>query len=459
MNILENTKTQIDLINQTFIGSNLNKIQQLTEYDFLLTFSKGHAKSILISINLKNPFIRVVEDKYMMNQNSSFLQHFKAKLLNSFFIKAELLNNDNIVGLYMQKTTATYDKIAYLVVIELFKTNANIIILNDNRVQDAFRFRGLDTHHPILNNIIYSYPEKKEIIKEYTANDRDFQNSYLINIENQYLKEKYKTLNVLLKRKLKSLKKKLEKLQIENDTAKEKLNYKEYGDFLLTNLDTIHKGDENILINGKNIPLKVECSPSQNLEYFYKTYKKAKLTITASTKYYLETKDEIEYIESIIDTSNFYKEEDYLELINDLSTKDVIKIPKEKNKKKTTLAYKPYFVIYNNVKYGYGKNSKQNNELTFNIATKKDYFLHINKDHGPHVIIFKDNPTNKEKEFGCELALYMANKMDGDVVFTKISNTKKGHSLGQVLLTSYETFHINKVRDEMKNIISTSSRF
>ncbi len=157
-------------------------------------------------------------------------------------------------------------------------------------------------------------------------------------------------------------------------------------------------------------------------------------------------------------TLDFYNEEEYQELLKELTNSKLIKLPKYKIEKKVT-ASKPSYIIFKNTKIGFGKNSNQNNELTFNLANKTDYFLHINKSHGPHIIIFNNNPSDEIIQFTCELSLFLAKAQDGDVIYTRVSNLKKTSTLGQVRMDKYETYHINKIRDDMNNYVFNAKRF
>jgi len=459
MNIKEHLETVKNHINRNFADSFLSKLQQLSSYDFLFGFSRGKNNNLVISLNLNNPFVLLSEDKFLQNQNGVFFQHLKAKLFNAYFKEATLLNDDNILCLRFIKTTDTYDKIPYDLVIELFKNNTNMIILTDGKIEDAFKFRGLETHHPILNNLTYVYPDKTNIFKEFTSDEQAKISNYYKNINTKYLEEKYKDLITLLKRKKKSLNKKFENLKIEKEEAIEHQNYKDYGDYLKMNFNNVKKGDSELKIDDLVIPLKIDFTPSQNLQYFYKIYKKSKATIDATEKYLIETQNEIQYIDNILSSIDTYSEDEYSILINEIAQNKIIKYSSNKGTKFNQSAKMPYFVTYNNVKFGYGKNNVQNNELTFNLANKTNWFLHISKAHGPHIIIFKDNPSDDEIQFACELALYLAKVSDGDVIYSSVKELRKTPNLGQVKLNKYETYHINKIRDDMVNYVDKSSRF
>lgn len=447
-----------DKLNCLYKGSFLNKLQQITNCDFLLGFSKGKDQSVIISVNLQNPFVEFTDLKFTQNINGIFFQHLKSRIMNGTFHGARILNNDNILCLDFIKTNDTYDKIPYTLVVELFKSNTNLILVSENKIIEAFKYKGMDTNRPVLNNLIYETPKTILAPKEFTNEMQEKIDDYVINIESKYLKEKYSTLISLIKRKKKSLNKKIENLKIEEAEAKKHEKYQLYGDYLKMCLNEVKRGDKFFEYDGEVIPLKETFSPTQNLQYFYKVYKKSKLTEESTKKYLAQTQNEIEYLEHILATIDFYNEQEYQELLKELTNSKLIKVPKYKVDKKP-VASKPSYVIFEGTKIGFGKNSNQNNELTFNLANKSDYFLHINKSHGPHLIIFNNNPSDNIIQFACELALFLAKVNDGDVIYTQVSNLKKTPTLGQVRMGKYETYHINKIRDDMSKYVIEAKRF
>ena len=128
-------------------------------------------------------------------------------------------------------------------------------------------------------------------------------------------------------------------------------------------------------------------------------------------------------------------------------------------RKKDIPSFKPYYVVFNNVKIGFGKNSTQNDYLTFKEAKKDYYFLHIFKDHGPHVVIFSSTPSNEIKEFASELALYLSSSTVGEVLYTQIKNVKKGDVEGKVNILKYETFNIVKFKYDIASYLLEAKRF
>ena len=116
---------------------------------------------------------------------------------------------------------------------------------------------------------------------------------------------------------------------------------------------------------------------------------------------------------------------------------------KPKNKK-----FNPHFIkLKNGTKIGYGLTSYQNEELTFSLANKEDYYFHIKDYHGPHVIIFSNNPSDEEMLIAGEIACYFASISAGEVQYTQRKYIKKVPSQrGLALLNKYNTLVIKKIR-------------
>lgn len=457
MTIVEHLKTISNEINDTFGGTFVNKIFAATNDSFIMKFSHSKNKSLIISLNNLNPFVKVSSLPNNFSINNAFINRLKTKLLNAHLIKSEVFNDDNILSLEFRKTTDTYDKLTYFIYIELFKANSNIILLNDGKIIDAYRFRGLDSHHPIISSITYIAPKKINFSKDYI--DNGFEDNFVKNLEKNYLLEKYGDILIQIKRKIKSLSTKLLKLEIEKSQSGEKLKYKDYGDAILASKDDIKKGDTSLLFNNQAIPLKENYTAIENSQYYYKQYKKAKVSLQTIDTYICQAEGQIDYLTSLLNSSSFYNEQDYLDLIDELLETKLIKIKTQKHivlKKKPA---EPYYFYYNSIKIGFGKNSNQNNILTFKRATKDSFFLHVVEGSGAHCIIFDSNPSDEVIEIACSLALFLSKKQDGDVYFTNIKNVKKSPIIGKVNLIKYETYHINKLSNKIPELISTASRF
>ncbi len=448
----------ISKLNEIFKNTYLNHIHILTNCDFQFSFSKSSLGSIIISLNQVKPFVELTKEKYLFNNQNSFFFRIKPKLLNAKLLSIELINDDNIVCFSFLKTTDTYDKFNYKLYVELFKNNTNIILTNNDIILDAIHLKGFETKRPIMPQTKYLLPTNERIKKEiYESKVDNFILSYIASIETKYLDNKYSVLKKSLKSKIKSLSNKIEKVSKDKEEAVSNLEYRYVGDYLLTNYEenkyiNEYKIDGKTYVNSTFLPL------DQFIQKCYKTYKKAKQTIKISDEYIINSLNEKSYLESLLSSLQFFKEEDYIETFIELDKLGYIK-NKKTVKKKDIPSFKPYYVIFNNVKIGFGKNSSQNDYLTFKEAKKDYYFLHIFKDHGPHVVIFSSNFNNEIKEFASELALYLSSNVVGEVLFAQIKNVKKGTKEGQVNILKYETFNITKFKYDINSYLINAKRF
>jgi predicted ribosome quality control (RQC) complex YloA/Tae2 family protein len=206
--------------------------------------------------------------------------------------------------------------------------------------------------------------------------------------------------------------------------------------------------NENIIIN-----LDSKINVSKNVEKFYKKYNKLKNTLKIVSEQKKETEREIDYIESIIyslDSSKTMEDIDeiYDEISENFITKKEVNLKtkksviSKKNKEiqiesKDILGYKVYV----------GKNNKQNDYLSFKIASKDDIWFHTQKIHGSHVIL----KTNGQDEIPDEV-LYECAKLAKEnskakqainvcVDYCLVKYIKKAPSgkLGMVNYTNYST--------------------
>ena len=92
-----------------------------------------------------------------------------------------------------------------------------------------------------------------------------------------------------------------------------------------------------------------------------------------------------------------------------------------------------------------GRNSFENDKLTFEIAKYNDLWLHIKDVPGPHVIIKATNITDDIIEYAAKLAVKNSkNKTYGLVDYCLKKYVKKIHGAkkGQVIYTNYKTIMV-----------------
>ena len=248
-----------------------------------------------------------------------------------------------------------------------------------------------------------------------------------------------------------------------NNQSKEDL--KIFADLLSINIYKIEKGMkkisvENIYDNMKEIEISLDerKSPRENIEAYYKKYKKLKTADEIIKAELPKIEEEIKYIKQILETIEIITELNELsEIEEELISLGYIRKSK-KNKQKLEKS-KPYvFETDSGALIYVGKNNLQNENLTLKFANKNDIFFHAQDVPGSHVILRGANLTENDYKIAGFLAgyySYFKNEGYANVDYTEKKHIRKakGTGLGMVYYDNYKTLFIDfkdKLYDKYK---------
>ena len=226
-------------------------------------------------------------------------------------------------------------------------------------------------------------------------------------------------------------------------------------DLITANLYRIRKGDRILCAEDfydpalpqVEIPLDPLKTPQQNAASLYKQYQKAKTAESHLVGLIEEGEKTLHYLNSVLDEiSRAEGEQDLAVIRAELQDAGILK--KEKVSKKGKLKPRETLCFVSSTGYEIlvGRSNAQNDELTHKIARRTDYWLHVQKIHGSHVIIraMDQTPDDETIAQAASLAVYYSQARDGGktpVDYTMVRNVKKpsGALPGMVLYTSYQT--------------------
>lgn len=434
-------------------GSHIAGITLINSSDIVLTFSFYRKEKMMISLNHNYPFIGMVDKEIAFpTVLNKLCEELRKNIKDTIVMSVNALNNDRILELTLQKTDEFYNKHIYYLVVELIPHHPNLLILDDNRkIIFANHYSSLTDKRIILKSIGYELPENKQNNKDLGVNLADFEQfvaSYLDNSIALRLKEKYSKLIDTIKRKIKTASRKETVLNKEIEDASKAMVYQEYGQMILT-----LKDDEEELtsyIKENDVPYDINKSAIENSNLLFKKCKKNKETIRVDKEQLAANQELLAKLNHDLCSLNDADESIYLLLNNEyLKTP----LPKQEINK---LA--PFYVIIDNTKIAFGRNAIQNDMLTFKRAHKENFFFHIKDQAGSHVVILKNNPSDKDKENAAMLCLALANKEAGEIQVAQIKNIKKGQFVGQVIFSSYSVVRINFVNTKVKAVLSDVKR-
>lgn len=439
-------------LNEKLKYNYISNITMINSHDFLFSFSMYRKGKLLVSLNHQSPFVALVNDVVPTGTIVGNLNDTLRKLVRDGCIQnIYTINEDRILAITYSKVDELYEKKNRTLILELIPHRQNLIILQEDNVLFASHYTTLDSDRPIIKGLKYFPLENKSFSSPSNIDLNSLSKQaeeYFLKSKQERNNEKYKSLITHIKSRIKSLRGKLLILDNAIKKAHEELSYQDIGNMILAY--SYDKEELNNYIKDNNIEYDHSLTPGTNAEKYFKKYKKAKRTIEMDNIEIAKTKEEIANLELSLKQIPYLKEEDLIQLYMELFPKKY----KPSNKK---IAPSTYGVV--NTKKGricYGKNAKQNDELTFKKAKKSHYFFHIKDSHGSHVILENDNPDNDLILLASEIAILMSGQEDGEVQFTQIKNVKKGSFLGQALLTSYQSIIIKNVREETKKLLINS---
>lgn len=241
----------------------------------------------------------------------------------------------------------------------------------------------------------------------------------------------------------------LQARQLQDTEKREK--YKVYGELLNTYGYGLEEGAKslealNYYTNETvRIPLDPQLSPSENAKKYFDKYSKLKRTNEALSGLTVETKAEIEHLESIAASLDIaINEDDLVQIKEELTEYGYIR--RKGHEKKPKIKSRPFhyrssdgFDIY------IGKNNYQNEELTFKLANGGDWWFHAKKTPGSHVIVKTNGMELPDKTFeeAAMLAGYYSQGRDSEKIeidYLQRKNVKKPNGSAPGFVVYYTNY-------------------
>lgn len=406
--------------------------------------SPGSNKYSLLNVNSFNEFFNILKDDL---DNCSIADN----IINKFNGVSKSFVNYMLETLNLSTFSNNIDDIN-LIYNYMKEALSNNVVLknytNDKQKQDYVITPGTSSLLDInfFLDDFYSKKETDETVKNY-------RNSILKVILNEL--KKYS-------KRLYNINQKLEECS-QMDT------YKLYGELITANLYRIK--DENIdkvslenYYDNNNIidiPLDKSICVSDNAKKYFKKYNKLKNALQLVSNQKKETRNEIDYLESVIYELESSKTlDDVNSIYNELSEHPIFKdrFSKTKNKKEPKKEKsEPFSPIIKEID-GYtiyiGKNNKQNDYLTLKFANNNDIWFHTKDIHGSHLVLVTNGKEISQELINkcASIAAFHSKAKDSSNVpvdYTLVKYVKKpsGAKPGMVIYTNYTTVNVQPISD------------
>ena len=267
-------------------------------------------------------------------------------------------------------------------------------------------------------------------------------------------------LESLLEKKLKKLNKTLSLIKKDIEDSKTMDKIKEEGDILASVLYSVKRGMNSIkaydFYNNKEIEIELNpiISPNENLDRIYKKYNKVKRGLINAIRREKEVKEEITYVEStllfiensqdVISLREIEEELIKLNYIKSLYNKKRTKLKKEV--KYGLIEGEDYLILY-------GRNNLENDNLTFKVSAKDDYWFHVKDIPSSHIILKTSKLTDELIVKSAQVSAYFSKANLGEKVtvdYTLRKNVSKpnGAKPGFVIYVNQKSIVIEKVELE-----------
>ncbi|MBQ9974140.1 MAG: NFACT family protein [Oscillospiraceae bacterium] len=228
------------------------------------------------------------------------------------------------------------------------------------------------------------------------------------------------------------------------------------GDIITSNLYAMTKGMARLrAVNyydpeGAEIDIELDVllTPQQNAAKYYKEYNKAKTAQQMLTQQLEKARRELDYLNSVLDSVwRAEGERDLQEIRQELVSSGYLRRPSKAARREKKIDSRPMeFVSSTGLAISVGRNNTQNDLLTCKLATKGDIWLHTQKIHGSHVILWtrgRQPDLTSLNEAACLAAWFSQGREGGKVPvdYTPVRYVKKpaGALPGMVVYTTYET--------------------
>ncbi|MBK5243604.1 MAG: NFACT family protein [Eubacteriaceae bacterium] len=361
----------------------------------------------------------------------------------------------NISDLSKKQTKYLYQSFCEVVNEIKERVFPNIIYLG----REMLDFATMDLHHMQQDHRIEEFPSVSVMLEEYY-----FRRDKILRFKT-HSANLYQQLQTLLKKN----KKKLKNLYQDVETSQKNEKYKLFGDLITANIYAIEKGMESVtLLNyfdpecgSLEVPLKVNRTPAQNAQAYYKKYNKGKTALVHLDEHIRETAEKVYYLESLLtslDQSTEFSELDEIRhefLHSEFNKKALTK----EDRKKQTPSKPRHYISSEGFHIFVGKNNYQNDTISTKMGTAEDCWLHVKNTPGSHVLIIANGRFITEAtllEAGTLAAWFSKARSSGNVPvdyleykFLKKPNKAKP---GMVTFTTHNTMYVTPSIDKIESI-------
>ncbi|EAI0285898.1 DUF814 domain-containing protein [Campylobacter coli] len=376
------------------------------------------------------------------NYNAPFDFMLK-KYFNNAFIKEVKLLQDNRILCFSVKVDKAYKSYESKIYFEFTGKNTNVII-TDEKDLIIEALRHIDKSYRVVKpNVVlealkpYKMDEKFEEIKNF----KDYFTQKFEILHANKIKQIQTLKLAQIDKKIENLKELYLALGKEEVLLDQALNLRKQADILFANLSILKEYEREFELDdfeGKKVKFKLDLSPKESANLFYKNAKKLEQKARNLNLQRENLKEKLDFAYGLKEMLSKAKNEFELEIL--LPKKSTKK--NQENKQDNGIAN----FYFNEFKICVGKNEKGNENL-LKSAKKDDLWLHVRDIPSSHVLIISNKQKISEEviEFSARLCVNFSGLKKGSYwVDYTLKNFVKVQQKAFVKYTNFKSINITK---------------
>lgn len=336
-------------------------------------------------------------------------------------------------------------------------------LLTDDRLSNFRKFFNQETNPCLTDKSFSCVPFSTKIEGHFSSLSQLLDVFYKDKAERDRVKQQASELIRRVENELQKNRQKLKKQEKELQATENAEEFRQKGELLTTFLHQVPNDQDQVILDNyyTNQPITIALdkalTPNQNAQKYFKRYQKLKEAVKYLTELIEETKATILYLESVETVLNQAGLDEIAEIREELIQTGFIrrrqreKIQKRKKPEKYLASDGKTIILV-------GRNNLQNEELTFKIARKEEFWFHAKDIPGSHVVISGNlNPSDEVKTDAAELAAYyskgrLSNLVQVDMIEVKKLNKPTGGKPGFVTYTGQKTLRVTPDSEKIESM-------
>ncbi len=402
LNLIKNVVTELE---EKIAGARVSKIHQPAPAVLILKLWTGsETVRLLLSADGRKSRLHLTEQTWPNPHiPPRFCQLLRARI--SKVLSISVINNDRIVKFACSGKDGDCN-----LILELIGNRTNMILLDsDGVIIDVLvRVEGTDEHRSLMPQEEYQYPQISKVVSSTVAIETQMETvpeSWSHYVEKLYMDlgntENKASFNhqieQTLTKQIKKLCKRLAVIETDLKSQQKSERSKLLGELLIANIYAIELGMASIkVLNYYDSPateieiaLDPLLNPQQNAERYFNRYKKGQRGIEHSERRMEETKIELEWLQQLqYQLTDSVNNSDIEGIADELRQAGLLRDRNRLHNKRTLAPSKPREAISpSGLKVIWGRNNRQNDEISTKILKDGDLWFHVANAPGAHVVL------------------------------------------------------------------------